>query len=49
MIYYLTIYNNDTGELVYENGFISYSNLDDELEDWDLEEHRYEIETVEAA
>jgi len=49
MNFYLSIYNKDTDELVYENAFSSYANLEEELEDWTVEEHYYEIETVETA
>lgn len=49
MKYYLSIYNKETDELVYENAFVSYANLEEELEDWTVEEHYYQVETTEAA
>jgi hypothetical protein len=47
MEYYLSIYNRETEDLIYENAFSSYASLENELEDWDLEEHYYQIETLE--
>jgi hypothetical protein len=49
MNFYLSIYNKDTDELVYENSFISYALLEEELEDWTVEKHYYQIETLETA
>ena len=46
MKYYLTIYAQDTDKLIYENAFVSVHSLNEELEQWDLEEYRYEVEEL---
>jgi hypothetical protein len=48
MKYYLSIYNRETDDLIYENAFSSYAELEDELENWDLEDCYYQIETMET-